>query len=174
MAAPQIQSLAPAGYFYHSKTLLNCILSTRSYHSADCDTDHLLFGSKVRLQPKRVHCSTQEGRPRITTARTAIRDPCEGSADFNEEALRDCHTTSTEERWNHIRVTTYKSDMDTFGNRERQNADWFEAGIAELEPAIAAKRAPLLETLWLDTLCTQEGQERCPTDRSKPRQRQLA
>ena len=171
MAAPQIQSLAPAGSCYHSKTLLNCILSTRSYHSADCDTDHCLVGSKVRLQPKRVHRSTQKGRPRITTARTAIRDLCEGSADFTEEALGDCHTTSAEERWNHIRVTTYKSAMDTFGNRERQNADWFEAGIAELEPAIAAKRAALLETLWLDTLCTQEGQERCPTDRSTPRQR---
>ena len=64
--------------------------------------------------------------------------------------------------------------MDTFGNGERQNADWFEASIAELEPAIAAKRAALLESLWLDTLRTQEGQERCPTDRSTPRQRQLA
>ena len=35
--------------------------------------------------------------------------------------------------------------MDTFGKRERQNPDWFEEGIAELEPAITAKRAVLVE-----------------------------
>ncbi|XP_076068334.1 uncharacterized protein LOC143040786 [Oratosquilla oratoria] len=34
--------------------------------------------------------------------------------------------------------------MDTFGKRERQNPDWFEAGITKLEPAIAAKRKALL------------------------------
>ena len=48
---------------------------------------------------------------------------CEGSADSTEEALRDYHTTSAKERWNHIRVTIYKSAMDTFGVRERQKAD---------------------------------------------------
>ena len=35
--------------------------------------------------------------------------------------------------------------MDTFGKRKRQNPDWFEVGIAELEPVIAAKQAALLD-----------------------------
>ena len=35
--------------------------------------------------------------------------------------------------------------MDTFGKKERQNPDWFEEGIAELDPAITAKRAVLVE-----------------------------
>ena len=35
--------------------------------------------------------------------------------------------------------------MDTFGKRERQNPDWFKEGIAELESAITAKRAALVE-----------------------------
>lgn len=34
--------------------------------------------------------------------------------------------------------------MDIFGKVERQNPDWFEAGIAELEPAIEAKRAAVI------------------------------
>ena len=34
--------------------------------------------------------------------------------------------------------------MDTFGKREKQNPDWFAVGIAELEPAITAKREALL------------------------------
>jgi len=124
---------------------LNCVLTTRSYHSADCDTDHSLVGSKVRLQPKRIHRSKQKGRPRINTARTSMPDLCERFADSIKEALRDCPTNSAEERWNHIRDAIYNSAMDTFGKRERQNPDWFEAGITELEPVITAKRKALLE-----------------------------
>ncbi|KAI8512327.1 hypothetical protein Bbelb_089660 [Branchiostoma belcheri] len=35
--------------------------------------------------------------------------------------------------------------MGTFGKRERHNPDWFEAGIAKLEPVITAKRKALLD-----------------------------
>ena len=31
------------------------VLSTHSYHSADCNTDHSMVASRVRLQPKRIH-----------------------------------------------------------------------------------------------------------------------
>ena len=47
--------------------------------------------------------------------------------------------------------TTYVSPSTTLPwtpsarERERQNQDWFEEGIAELEPAITAKRAALVE-----------------------------
>ena len=43
------------------RPLLNCVLSTRSYHSADCNTDRSLVGSlvgsKVRLQLISTHRS---------------------------------------------------------------------------------------------------------------------
>lgn len=42
--------------------IINCVLSTRSYHSADCDTDYSLVGSKVRLQPKSIHYSKQSNQ----------------------------------------------------------------------------------------------------------------
>lgn len=66
-------------------------------------------------------------------------------ADSIKEALRDCPTSSAEERWRHIRVSIYNSVMDAFSKRERQNPDWFEASIAELKPAIAAKWTALLD-----------------------------
>ncbi|GFO31429.1 hypothetical protein PoB_005793400 [Plakobranchus ocellatus] len=47
---------------------LNCVLGTRSYHSADCETDHSKVASKVQLQTRRIHRSKQKGRPRINTA----------------------------------------------------------------------------------------------------------
>lgn len=123
---------------------LNCVLITRSYHSADSDTDHSLVGSKVRLQPKRIHRSKQKGRLRINTARTAIPDLCDRFTNSVEDALKGCPAGNAEERWNHIRDAIYNSAMNTFGKRERQNPDWFEAGIAELEPAIEAKRTALV------------------------------
>ncbi|XP_037789963.1 uncharacterized protein LOC119585364 [Penaeus monodon] len=123
---------------------LNCVLTTCSYHSADCDTDHSMVGSEIRLQPKRIHQSKQEGRPRINTSKTAIPDLCERFTNSIEDALKNCPGGNTEERWSHIHDFIYNSAMDTFGKRERQNPDWFEAGIAELEPAIEAKRAALI------------------------------
>ena len=52
--------------------LLNCVLVTRSHHSADCDTDPSLVSSKVRLQPKRTHRSKQKICPRIKAARNLL------------------------------------------------------------------------------------------------------
>ena len=49
------------------RTDLASILLTRSYYSADCDTDHALIDSRVRAMPKKLHHSKKKGRPRINT-----------------------------------------------------------------------------------------------------------
>ncbi|KAK4305936.1 hypothetical protein Pmani_022210 [Petrolisthes manimaculis] len=90
---------------------LNSVLTTRSFHRADCDIVHSLVSSKVRSQPKRIHRSKQKRQPRINTARTVMPDLCERFACSIEEALTDCPTS----------------------------------GIAELEPALSAKRTALLD-----------------------------
>ena len=127
------------------RSSLNCVLISRSYHSADCDTDHSLVSSKVRLQPKRINQSKTKGRPRINIAKTANPDLRESFVYSIEEALKDCPTRNPEERWNHIRDSIFSSAMDAFGKKERQNPDWFEANITDLEPVIAAKRTALLD-----------------------------
>lgn len=126
------------------KSSLNCVLNTRSYHSADCDTDHSMVASKVRLQPRRFHRSKQKGRPRINTAMTSLPELRTRFLDTIQEALNNCPTTSTDARWNYIREATYKSAVNTFGKRVRKDPDWFEAGISKLEPAISSKRTALL------------------------------
>ena len=50
---------------------LNSVLSTRSYHSADCNTDHVLVCSKVRLLPHKLHCAKPAGRPRTNTKKSS-------------------------------------------------------------------------------------------------------
>ena len=53
------------------RSALNNVLATRSYHSADCDTDHAMVCSKVRLSPRKLNRSKPTGRTRINVARTA-------------------------------------------------------------------------------------------------------
>ncbi|XP_037791339.1 uncharacterized protein LOC119586676 [Penaeus monodon] len=154
------------------KASLNCVLTTRSYHSADCDTDHSMVGSKIRLQPKRIHRSKQKGRPRMNTSKTAIPDLCERFANSIEDVLKNCPGGNTEERWSHIRVFIYNSAMDTLGKGKRGQKtrigskpallNWSQKIEAKRAALINHKREPSVEV----TRCTQEGQERRPTDRS--------
>ena len=44
---------------------LNNVLISRTYHSADCDSDHSLVSSKVRLKQKKLHLSKQKCQLRI-------------------------------------------------------------------------------------------------------------
>lgn len=76
--------------------------------------------SKVRLQPKRIHRSKQQGRPRIGTARVSLPGPRERFAETMEKALEDCPTDSATARWNYIRDTMYEAASDAFGMRERK------------------------------------------------------
>ena len=144
LAAPQISSLASARSRYHPQTPAEQCPVPRSYHITDCGTDHSMVASRVGLHLKRIHRSKQKGRPRINTAMTFVPELRERFADAIQEALSDCPTSCADERWNHIRDATYKSTVDTFGERERKSPDRIEAGIDELEPAILSKRTALL------------------------------
>ncbi len=150
------------------RPLLNCVLTTRSYHSADCDTDHSLVGSKVRLYPKRIHNSKRKGWPHINTALTSVPEVCTCFASAIEEALKDCPDNSTEERWSHIRDAIYNSAMTTFVKRVKKNPDWIEAGIIKLEPAIKAKCTALLNykarAFREGISCTPEGKKQHPAN----------
>ena len=157
--------------------LLNCILITHSYHSADCDTNHSLVGSKVCLQPKQIHQSKQKGCPCTNAARTSMPDLCEHFADSTKAALNDCHTGNAGERWNHIPITIYNSTMDTFCKREAEcklvwtRDCWTRASNYGQESSTGwVKEGPLREVMH----CTQESQKWCPVDCSMLHQWLLA
>ena len=51
------------------RTAIKNVLHSRSYHSADCDTDHSLVCCKIKMQPKRFHRTKKQGTPALTSAR---------------------------------------------------------------------------------------------------------
>ena len=59
---------------------LNDVTKTRSYRSADCDTDHILVISNMKLSPKPCHRGKQHGQTRVDIAKICIRQL---TADYN-------------------------------------------------------------------------------------------
>ena len=115
---------------------LSSVLHTRSYHSPDCDMDHSLIASKVRLKPRKIHHGKTKGRPRINTCGTSDPVKAQSFADSLQEKLAAQPTTSNPgAKWSHLRDAIYDSAMAAFG----KNADWFEACWAEMQLITEAK-----------------------------------
>jgi len=62
-----------------------------------------------------IHYSKQKGCSCINIARPFIPGGYVHFTNTINEALKDCPTSSTEERWNHIREAAYDSAMGSFG-----------------------------------------------------------
>ena len=127
------------------RSSLNSVLITRTYHSADCDSDHSLIISKVQLKPKQLHHSKQKSRPRINTVHTSLSLLQKRFAEAIDQALLAYPSNNAEERWSFLHDTIYNTAIDTFGKRARKNPDWFNSGVADMEPTIEAKRTALLQ-----------------------------
>ena len=103
---------------------LSSVLITHSYHSADCDTDHSLVHSKIRLQPKKIHHSRKEILTHINTC-------------YSRDLVKIGEFLDTLQH-------TLSQDDDPW-KRKRKNANWVEAFWLEMEPVITAKRTALLK-----------------------------
>ena len=58
------------------RAALKNVLHTRSYHSADCNTDHSLVCCTIRLQLKRFHRTKKQGTPVLMSARSHKQTSC--------------------------------------------------------------------------------------------------
>ena len=128
------------------RSALKGVLLTRTFHSADCDTDHSLVCCKMRLQPKKIHRSRPEGKPRIDVSKTAYPDKAEEFTRALSELLDvEPPGSSAKDRWDYIRETVHSTAMRVFGRKQTKNNDWFEANSAILTPAIEERRSAHLE-----------------------------
>ena len=113
---------------------LSNIKITRSYQSADCDTDHSLVCSKVKLRVKSLHHTRKEGRPRIDISKTRDERKVEEFAQVLEDSLPGPPTANAQDRWKHFRDAVYNAAMSTFGKKTGKSADWFEVHSEEMTP----------------------------------------
>ena len=118
---------------------LKCILSTRVYQSADCDTDHSLVVCKVNFQLRKFNFSRNASRRSIDIAN--IRNSVK-LREFNDKIahLGASPDVGAEETWKKFRDTLYSSAAEIFGRRTRRNSDWFEINMETLTPLLENKR----------------------------------
>ena len=103
---------------------LSKVLHTRSYQSADCDTDHSHVASKVRLEPRKIHHGKTKGRPRINACGTSDPVKAQSFAYSLQENLAGQPTTSNPDaKWSYLCDAIYDSAMAAFGKKECKNAD---------------------------------------------------
>ena len=55
------------------RSQLRNLLITRSYHSADCETDHSSACCRIKIMPRKLHRAKPPGKPRIDTSK--VQDP---------------------------------------------------------------------------------------------------
>ena len=145
---------------------------TRTYHSADCDTDHSLVCSKVKLQAKRLCHSRAEGRARIDVSGTSNEEKVAEFEVILKKSLPGSPTATAKERWEHFRDVVYDAALNTFGKKISKSADWFEAYSEDMKPLIEDKRRALssykaspskrnLQTLQAARSLVQQTARRC-------------
>lgn len=128
------------------RSAIRDVLHTRSYHSADCDTDHSLVCCKIRLQPKRFHRTKTQGKPRIDVSKMSHPDLVEKFAvAFDEEIDTPQPGNPATLKWETLRDTMHRTALATFGKKTSKSHDWFEAKSNVMTPVIEAKRAALAE-----------------------------
>ncbi|XP_047498459.1 uncharacterized protein LOC125045298 [Penaeus chinensis] len=125
---------------------LASVLLSRTYHSADCDTDHSLVASKVRIAPREIHHSKKSRRPRVNTCNATNPFKMQGFLNLlNVTLAREMSEDDTTDLiWSHLRDSIYSAAISAYGKKEHKNADWFEAHWDRMEPVVEAKRKTLL------------------------------
>ena len=125
---------------------LRSILTIRTYHSEDRETDHSLVCCKIRTQPKKLHHAKPPGRPRLDISKANDPKKTELLAKTITDALQAKPPEGdAKQRWDHIRNTVYDASFSAFGKKQGKTQDWFEANATELNSVISEKREALLK-----------------------------
>ena len=96
------------------RTDLASILLTRSYHSADCGTDHALIASRVRATPKKLQHSKKKGRLCITTCCVSNPEKTQQFIKLEENFHRGTPADDNiDTKWPHLRNAVYTSAIDS-------------------------------------------------------------
>ena len=84
------------------RELLNSIHITRTYHSADCNTDHSLVLSKITLSPKKLHYAKPKGLPKIKTGHTNDAERIKHFTSSFESNFHNNLSTDATTKWNNL------------------------------------------------------------------------
>ena len=126
---------------------LHNVKNSRTYHSADCNTDHSLVRSKIKFVPKAIYKPKKNGPPKIDISKAKCKKwKFKFHEKFNTtyQPVEDDQTTATT-AWNYLKDTIHSCALETFGTKKRRNKDWYEANAEVIEPFLERKRNAMLK-----------------------------
>ncbi|XP_067932821.1 craniofacial development protein 2-like [Watersipora subatra] len=90
-------------------------LNTRSYHSADCDSDHSLVVSKLRLEPRPYHNQIKASKKiDVSNFRNQKLQECYHQSLDKKIAAINTHT-SPEKHWEQLSSSIHNARLEDFG-----------------------------------------------------------
>lgn len=132
-------------YVIVRKKDLGDVLDTKVMRSADCDTDHQLLVSTVRMTLKRKVRSTQNKRIKLNVGAlrdTTKRNELKNAMDQAISAMEaDTSNQTLVEEWESLRDTALHTAEEILGPEYRKEPDWFMQHKDEIMPLIQARDA---------------------------------
>lgn len=129
---------------------INSVNMTRSFPSADCDTDHTLVICKAKIEWKKLHSAKPPKKPKLCTVN--MRDPLkrENFREKLEDRLEQRHSSASptdqhpDQTWEELRTAMYDAAMESFGKKYSVREDWMEEYSDILLPLLDEKKAALV------------------------------
>ena len=112
------------------RSLLN-VLSTRSYHSADCNTDHVLVCNSTAQRNQAIPAKTLQAL--LTQRQRKFLSKV-------QEAFEDPQGQDATSRWDLLREAIHSSAMSALGGMDRPSHSRFNASLPIMEPIIEVKQ----------------------------------
>ncbi|CAH0724329.1 unnamed protein product, partial [Brenthis ino] len=115
---------------YRKKNLQD-ILHTRTFHSADCESDHSLVMSCVRLNPKKIHCARPVGKKKISPPSSGHSPSMET---YEKLVCAEIATwspdISADEEWARVKRLLTVTAAKAFGFQTNLNQDCLVSGVS--------------------------------------------
>ena len=121
-------------------------LHTRSYHSADCNTDHALVCSRIRLTSLIRTSRVQHSSKRLDIARLSCEDTRQDLIDrLALDINQGSEALGVEEEWNYLKGHVYGTALSVLGTSKRVKNDWFEENLHIMQPVLEQKRQAFIK-----------------------------
>jgi exonuclease III len=125
----------------------NSVKKTRTFHSADCNTDHALVISKVKAAPRRNHKQREPPKPKINITELksdVAKEDFKNKFSILMERTQGKGKNSINKTWNTLKTNIYDCAISSFGTKKFSNKDWVEENAETLIPYIGLKKKALI------------------------------
>ena len=123
---------------------LNTVKNTRAYHSADCDTDHVLVISTVRptRSVRQYHHATQNSMSKLEVLNTKVPERVRVFEELFRDKLSENELVgdTPDARWKDLGGKILESATEAFETKVSSKPDWMAANAGKLDPLLEKKR----------------------------------